>query len=273
MDANAGIIRSRSGGENRSRVSVSERNLLGSGTSVRLSYTDTVDRESTSFQYFDRNVGRSWTSLFVELADNSDGHTTDIRLIRPFYRARYTQISGGSTFHENSKEVSFYELGNEAAEYATDAELHNAFFGWSAGLRNGWVRRWTAGVVYDDRRFTPVPGGTLPQLIPADRTLVYPFLGFELLEDKFESTSNRDQIDRTEDFYMGTRLSASVGLATRGFGSDRDSLVYRFDASRGFGSIDKKALILSSSYTGRVDDGRSTNREVHAERSILQPDF
>lgn len=256
-----GFSVSRSGGENRSQVTLSERNLLGRGVSLRLKYRDDVDRESLSFQYFDKNLGRSWTSLFLDLADNSDGHTTDVRVVRPFY-ALDTRESAGVTFYDDSREVSFYELGNEAAEYAADTDLHSAFIGWSAGLRDGWVRRWTAGVVHDERHFTSVINGTLPLLIPVDRTLVYPFIGIELLQDKFESTSNRDQIGRTEDFYLGARLSASLGYASKNLGSDRESLVYRFAASRGFGSIEKKALILSSSVSGRVDDGSTVNSEI-----------
>jgi len=256
-----GFSISRSGGENRVRFSLSERNLLGRGVSLRANYVDNVDRESTSIAYFDRNLGRTWTSLFLEFADSSDGNTSDVRLIRPFYQldARW---SAGGTFYENTREVSFYDLGNEAAEYAADTESHSAFYGWSPGLQDGWVRRWTAGLVYDSNDFSAVPEGVLPAVIPADRKLVYPFLGVELLEDRFESTSNRDQIERTEDFYLGTRLWASVGYATEDFGADRESVVYRFEASSGFGSMEKKALLLSSSLTGRLDEGKSANREI-----------
>jgi len=256
-----GLSVSRSGGENRTRVSVSERNLLGRGVSVRLSYVDNVDRESISFQYFDRNLDKTWVSLFTEFTDSSDGDTVDVRLIRPFFEldARY---SAGATILDDTREVSFYDLGNEAAAYAVDRIQHTAFYGWSAGLRDGWVRRWSGGLVYDSNEFSPAPDGTLPTLLPADRKLVYPFVGFELLEDRFESTSNRDQIDRTEDFFMGTRLWASVGYATEDFGADRESLIYRFEASRGFGSIEKKALLLSSKYTGRIDEGSSANQSL-----------
>jgi outer membrane protein assembly factor BamA len=252
---------SRSGGENRTQVSVSERNLLGRGVSMRLSYADNVDRNSTSFQYYDKNLGRSWTSIYLELADSSDGDTTDFRVIRPFY-ALDTRRSAGATFYDDSREVSFYELGDEVAEYAVDSDLHTAFIGWSGGLQNGWVRRWTAGIVHDERVFTDVSNGTLPTLLPADRKLVYPFIGFEWLQDKFESASNRDQIGRTEDFYLGTRWWASIGFASESFGSDRDSVLYRVEASKGFGSIDKDALLLSSSLNGRVDNGKSANSKI-----------
>ncbi len=256
-----GFSVSRSGGENRTRLSLSERNLLGRGMSLRFNYTDNVDRESSSFQFFDRNFGKSWVSTFFEYADSSDGDTIDLRVIRPFYEldARW---SAGGTYFDETREVSFYDLGNEAAEYQVEQELHTAFYGWSAGLREGWVRRWSAGFVYDENRFNAVPGGTLPSLLPEDRTLAYPFLAFELLQDRYEATANRDQIERTEDFFMGTRFFASAGYATEDFGADRESMIYRLEASRGYGSMAKKALLLSSTLTGRLDEGSSTNQEL-----------
>ena len=61
---------------------------------------------------------------------------------------------------------------------------------------------------------------------------------------------------------MGARLWASVGYANEDFGADRESVLYRLEASQGFGSIQKKALLLSSSVTGRVDEGDSANTEI-----------
>jgi hypothetical protein len=258
-----GLSVSRSGGENRFRVSLSERNLLGRGVSVRLSYVDNVDRESTSLSYFDRNLGKTWTSLFMEYADNSDGDTAELRLVRPFYSLE-ARWSSGVTFFDESLERQFYDLGNTVAEYAAEYERHTAFYGWSRGLKNGWVGRWTAGFVYDDAIFSQVPDGTLPAITPEDRQLVYPFISFERLEDRFESTSNRDQMERTEDFFLGARFSGSLGYASESFGSDRESFLYRMELSRGFGSMENKALLLSSSLTGRVDDSEAANTELTA---------
>lgn len=255
-----GLSVSRSGGENRSRVSVSERNLLGQGVSVGLSYRENVDRNSTSFHYRDRNLGNSWTSLLAEVSDSSDGDTLNLSLIRPFYALDSRWSAGGSIF-DDSREVSFYALGNEVAEYAGETKFHTAYFGWSAGLSDGWVGRWSTGMVFDERRFSAVSNGTLPSLIPADRKFVYPFIGFELLQDKFEASANRDHIDRTEDFFLGTRLWASVGIATDGIGADRESIIYRLEASRSFGSIQDRALLLSSSLLGRIDAGHAANTE------------
>lgn len=252
---------SRSGGENRSRVSISEGNLVGTGITLKLSFTDDVDRSATSFEFLDRNLGNSWTTAFLRVADSSDGATTQVSLIRPFY-ALDTRRSAGTEFLDDERIESFYELGNRVAEYKAGTNSFSAYAGWSVGLSDGWVRRWTTGVVFDDRAFAPVTDGDLPALVPDARRLVYPFISYEMLEDRFETTSNRDQIGRTEDFFMGTRLSASLGWADESFGSDRDSLLYTFGARVGFGAIKKEALILSSTLRGRIDDGDTANTEL-----------
>ena len=256
-----GFSVSRSGGENRTRIELSEQNLLGLGVKLRVTYTEDVDRDSTSFEYFDKNLGNSWTSAFFKYSDNSDGGTTQFNLVRPFY-ALDTRWSAGTSYFDDEREESFYDLGQEAAEYRSQTDAHTAFWGWSAGLKEGWARRWTSGVVYDDRDFSEVPDGQLPSLVPEDRRLVYPFLGFELLEDNFQTASNRDQMERTEDFFLGTRLTARLGLATETFGSDRDAFVYSLSASKGYGSIQRKALFLSSWASGRVEHGESANTQV-----------
>ena len=45
----------------------------------------------------------------------------------------------------------------------------------------------------------------------------------ENLFKAFEEAKNRDQIERTEDFFLGTQFRASLGCASRDFGSDRAS--------------------------------------------------
>lgn len=258
-----GFSVSRSGGENRTKVSLTENNLAGMGTRLRFSYSDDVDRESTGFEFADNHLVKSWWSVYLGLTDSSDGSTEQLRVIRPFY-ALDTHWSAGLTLLDDDREDRFYELGEETAEYRHETERYTVFGGLSSGLDNGWVRRWTAGLVYDDNRFSEVPDGTLPSLVPEDRHLVYPFIGFELLEDEFQTSSNRDQIGRTEDFYFGTRLTASVGYASTRFDADRNSLIVAAAVSKGFGSIEKKALLVSSALQGRVDEGDTANTLISA---------
>lgn len=253
-----GVSLSRSGGKNKARASLAETNLLGTGARLRLAYTDDVDRQSTAFLFSDNNLGESWVSMSLELADTSDGSFAALDLVRPFY-ALDTRWSAGFQVVDDTREERLYELGEEVAEYQQDSNYYSAFGGWSTGLRDGWVWRWTAGMVYDDQQFSEVLEPTLQNVLPDDRRLVYPFIGLEILEDDFEIASNRDQIGRPEDFYMGKRMSARLGYADDDFGSDRDSIVYSVEASRGFGRIDSKALFFSATANGRIDDGAHAN--------------
>ena len=127
------------------------------------------------------------------------------------------------------------------------------------GLRDGWVRRYTAGVAYDENLFSEVPDATLPPAIPNDRELVYPFFRIEVLEDQFETAQNRDQIKRTEDFLTGTRIAATLGWTDESFGADRDAALYWLSASRSFGDLAKSAVLLQANASGRVESGDAVN--------------
>jgi hypothetical protein len=249
---------SRKGGETKSQLGIEEQNLFGRGQTVRFNHEENVDRRSNSFEFADRHLGHSWVSMYLQIADNSDGETSELALVRPFYALDARWSAGGRVLNNDGRDA-LYVLGAESAEYQRDRNLYTAFIGWSKGLRNGWVKRWTAGIVHDDNQFSAVPVPTLPSAIPTDRKLVYPFLGFEILQDEFEITSNRDQIGRQEDFLLGTRLTGSIGWAAESFGADRDALLYAATASRGFGSLNSKTLLLSARASGRLESGHSAN--------------
>jgi hypothetical protein len=132
-------------------------------------------------------------------------------------------------------------------------------YGWSAGLREGWTRRWRAGVVYHDNVFGPPDDPIRAGPVPEDRTLVYPYISLELIEDRYTETMNHDQIGRTEDFFLGTRLSASIGWAGESLGSDRDAWVLSAAASRGYGTPADRMLLLEARASTRLESGDVEN--------------
>ncbi len=249
---------SRSGGENRTGFGIEETNLFGRGQLLRLKRVDNVDRSSTRLDFEDTNLGQSWVSLAFRIADNDDGHSNQLSVVRPFHKLDSRWTAGGRSL-DDDRRTALYVLGDEAAEYRHERQYLNVFGGWSAGLKDGWVRRWTTGVVYDNNEFGEAKEPTLPAVIPEDRELVYPYVAFELLEDSFDTSSNTNQIGRTEDFYMGQRLTASVGWSDESLGADRDALLYSASASRGFGSLKKTSLFLSAWASGRVESGNTVN--------------
>ena len=256
------ISLSRSGGENKTGFAISEKNLLGHGSEIRVSWAETVDRQSTSFLFFDRNLFKSRTSLLARVSDNSDGNIQRLRVLRPFF-ALDSRWAAGMDLLDADFEDQFYDLGDAVAEYREQTEYYTLHGGRSKGLQDGWARRWTLGVVFDDKQFSEVTDGTLRKLVPKDRRLVYPYVGMVLLEDNFRTTTNRDQIGRTEDFFLGTRFTANLGFASENIGSDRDALIYSVGANRGFGAVEKKVLLLSSMISGRAEESHSADTRFH----------
>ena len=249
---------SRSGGKTRSRFGLEETNLLGRGQSLRLLRDNDIDRSENTIEFSDSHLGRSWVSTILRYSDNSDGDSYLVAAARPFY-ALDTRWSAGGSILGDDRRTPFYAFGEEAAEYRHQRDFASLYGGWSKGLRHGRVWRWTAGFVHDDNRFSAVGDPALPALVPGDRKLIYPFLGFELVEDKYVTASNHDQMSKTEDFQMGLRVAGTVGWSDKGLGADRDALVIRANASRGFGSLKETALLLSAGANSRVEDGHARN--------------
>ena len=99
---------------------------------------------------------------------------------------------------------------------------------------NGWTKRLLFGMHYDSNQFVPTPVTTLPaNPVPPDRTLSYPFVGFDVLEDNYAKIGDENQIGRTEDLYFGTDVSGELGYSTPAFGADRNAVILAAKIVRG----------------------------------------
>jgi hypothetical protein len=260
---NPGISFSRKGGESTTGIELEELNLLGTGTDLELSRVSGVDRDSTMIEYKDRHVFDSWVRVRTAFADLSDGEYKALEVERPFYSLD-TRWTAGVFLADDEHIEPLYDLGKVVEEFGSRRQFASATWGWSDGLRDGWVRRWRIGATYDDSVFSELPGSTPPTLLPADRKLVYPWLSYELLQDDYDKFRNHDQIGRTEDFHLGARFSALLGFADRAYGADRSAFIFSAGVSHGSGSADRSALLLSSSLTGRVEGGELRNTVLGA---------
>ena len=250
---------SRSGGTNSSAVGIKEMNLLGTGIGLEAGYTSDVDRDSKVLKVVDNHVANSWYSLKAEFEQNSDGFTRFLNFGKPFYAMNSTNAHGVSLF-DNEQIESVYDRGEIAAQYDQQTRKQELFYGWSSGLRNGWTRRYEAGLGYEDNRFAEVPGDESPgSLVPEDRTLAYPFFGIELLQDKYEVGKNFDQVSRVEDRFLGTALKARIGLAAKSFGSDRDAWLVDAGVQTSFGMSKKSTVFLASNFSTRMESGTAAN--------------
>jgi outer membrane protein assembly factor BamA len=261
---------SRSGGENKGAIGIKEMNLLGTGIGLEAIYKSDVDRDSTSLSYEDKNLGNSWYSLEIYLADNSDGHSAQLEIDKPFYSLD-SKSSRGFSFLDNDEVGSFYDLGERQSEYRHEAAAFEASIGWSKGLVDGFSKRWVVGLAKDAHTFSNFERSEYPVgVLPQDRKLLYPFIGLEIVEDKFEKAQNLQQIGRTEDRFLGTRLMARLGLAAEGAGSDRDALIVAATAETGFGTSRRSSLLLASDISARVEGGGVQNLALNGSAKYFK---
>ena len=120
-----------------------------------------------------------------------------------------------------------------------------------SGLRDGWARRWLAGVRYERSEFGLAPGAELVAGLPADRELAYPWFGLEWVEDNYATVHNQDQLARTEDLQFGRTLRADLGLADPAWGADRTAAMIALHARGGQRFNDSQSLFLAGDFTGR----------------------
>ena len=261
---NPGFSFGRNGGKNTVSFDLEELNLLGLGTQAGIGFKSGIDRDSTAIFYHDHQLGSSWWDLQTTYSDNSDGRLADFSLERPFYSlgARW---AGGFALNDDLRVDSRYDLGEIIDKYETHAKFATAHYGFSNGLSNGWARRYSVGATYDDHQFTNAPDVDPALLLPGDRKLVYPWVAAEWVQDRFETTRNRDQIEKIEDYSLGWQFRAQVGFAGPATGSDRQAVMLDATASTGFDLSTRQSLILTAAANGRLEDGNVANGLLGAE--------
>lgn len=256
---NPGVTLGRAGGRDHSGVQLDDLNLLGRGTQVGLSRSSDVDRTSTTLSYFDPNLRGSWWQLGAAYAENSDGRVKSFGLQQPFYSLD-THRAGGLTAYDGTSTVPLYSNGQIVDQFNAHHQLHQAFYGWSDGLAGGFTERWYAGVRYDELMFAALPGAVPPtSALPADRRFVYPWVGWQLVEDRYAKSENFDLIGRTEDLYLGRSLYAELGYSTGAFGGIGRSLRTHVAALDSWQPGPGQALFGSATFDGRLDDGVARN--------------
>jgi hemolysin activation/secretion protein len=118
---------------------------------------------------------------------------------------------------------------------------------------------------YDRNEFLPTPVTTLPaKLLPAPRTLSYPFVGFDILEDKYGKAGDENQIGKTEDLYFGTEFTGELGYSNAAFGANRDALLVKGAVNHGVELLSGEQLFLSADFSSRFEADHARNLIANA---------
>jgi outer membrane protein assembly factor BamA len=254
-----GISFSRAGGTNSSGVDLSDSNVLGFGKSLAVGHSSNVDRSSNGVSYGDPNLfGSRWT-LGAAYFNASDGDQRTFALQQPFYSldTPWTATVKAMKF---DRTVSRYNLGDIVDQFQRNENYYEVSGGWSTGLIDGWTRRVYAGMRYDQNLFAQVPGTATPAaILPPMRTLSYPFVAAELVQDDFRKAGDQNQIGRTEDLYFGTHLYAEIGYSGTTFGANQNDLLFTTSAAKGYQLTPLTQLFLAGTINSRLQSGSIRN--------------
>lgn len=204
----------RTGGSNNAGFAVKESNLLGTGVFVGARYQSSVDRNIASFEASDRNLFGSRIASMIEYGVGSDGYSRALNLSQPFY-ALDSRASAGLNYQAGKQVDSLYDLGQISDQFEHRYTRLDLSLGRSGGLKEGWARRWSAGLTLDQHEFNqtdiemPDPGA-----LPDDRNFLFPWLAYESIEDDFETETNVQLINQIEDRQFGTRYRIQAGRSS-----------------------------------------------------------
>lgn len=255
---NPGFNFSRSGGKSQTGFQIEEVNTAGTGTSVKLEHSNSVDRSESDIEVRNPHTFGSWFSTDIAYGSLSDGKMRRFILDRPFYSLE-TRHAGGITLNDNTQDDELYDRGEAIDRFADHNRFYQIYGGFSHGLENGWTQRYSTGIAYDQHVFSQSDLWSGFTRLPVDRKLVYPWLRFDLVQDAFVKLRNHNQIGRTEDFDLGAYATVQVGYANTAFGSSHDAVPFMLAAGDGYALTDSDTLLVSSVFTGRVEKGSLTN--------------
>lgn len=254
-----------SGGETSWSLGIEDENLLGRGETLGVLYKDEVDRSGVEVFFFDPALRGSAWRLNLDAADNDDGHRVNLDLRRPF-RSLDERSSRGVRLTEDKRIQPLFDAGDRVAEFRQETFAGRLDYAQSTGRVDGRVLRWNAGLQWWDFEFGREPGNLQPQELPTDRRAVYPYLGFEAIEDVFVPIRNLALIGRPDDVFLGQRLSGRVGFSPDVGGSDDGRVI--IEASWRDATLAWDPVLLSgfASMTGAVttSDGDAENFFVNA---------
>jgi hypothetical protein len=252
----------RAGGTNSTAFDVEDENFLGTGKDIEVARLANVDRTSKLVRYRDPSLGNTHGLVDFTFADNSDGNTRVLDVERPFYALDTRWAAGVSALHDLRIDP-LYDGGDVVDRFRQRHDFLEVYGGLSPGLLDSVTQRFRLGFTYDRNRFAAAPGFTPPDAT-ANRTLAYPWIGYEFVEDGFITLRDFEQIKRTEDVNLGRVLTARLGWSSPVFGGDRSRFVFTSAANDGWAFGPRQILLLKANLSGRLSGGRIENGSAAA---------
>lgn len=215
---------SRQSESNQTGFAIADGNILGSGNSLTIGYTENEQRTAVGYSFSNPHFLNKEIALRLSYEDTNDGRNSIVDVSRPFY-ALDTPWATGIRLEDVSLELPIRSRGEEVNEFRHQELLNEIFIGKATEINNNFTERWLVGFSYEEQKFYETPDTTALG-IPVNDKATYPWLEYQYLENKFGVFKNVNQIQRPEDIPLGQNFSFRLGLGGKTFDNPDD--VVRF---------------------------------------------
>jgi len=225
-----GFSVSHSGGETNTRLSLAESNLFGTGKLLSISKASTNARTEYTLRYRDPNISGTRHTTSLELSDNSDGERQYLTFSMPFYSLDSRQ-SYGMSYQNEQRLDPIYVQKDKLFEIDHKLSHYNFYYGTSRGYVDNKTTRWRYGLSYLSDKFRDNFNDELHQ---HQRRLIYPWIEFSSLANKFTTIQNYHSIKRTEDINLGRSLHLKLGFSPKSLADDDSRYIIDFASKNAY---------------------------------------
>lgn len=253
----------RQGGVNSSAFGLKETNFLGTGLAIGLARESDVDRNGTEFSISHNLAFGERIAIEYSHGNFSDGKRDAFKLDRPFYELD-SRWAAGMSASANERIDSIYSGGGVISQYRRKSDLGEVYGGLSRGLVDGWTHRYSMGVQYQNDSYRTDPALRAPAQLPSDRTVVAPFVRYEMVEDDFRKSRNLSRVERTEYLPLGFNSRLQLGRSMAGLGSTRELWLYSATVSDGMAFASDHNLLTTAYANGQYGSDGGEHQFVGA---------
>ena len=247
------------GGTTTYGVDLKEKDFLGTGRQVAISYDKGTERTVRLAEYRDPYfLGNYWNGV-LRYSDNSDGSEQEVRISRPFFsfRTRWATDIGFDNLRQNERT---FEDGRAIAIFHQKHQEILLDYGRAIVATDLLAQRVTAGFHLIRDRFAPEQG-TPSGLVPDHRDFRYLFARYESNQNDFLKWNYVNRDIRFEDFDLGRNVAIEGGVSPEFFGTHRTTEYVRTSASQGWRLFSRSFLQAQIAYETRFEGG-STRNEI-----------
>jgi hypothetical protein len=220
------------GGVSTYSIDLEESNLLGSGRQLSIAYDKGFQRTHRSLEYKDPYLfGPYWAASFL-YSKNSDGGEQRLQINRPF-ASFVDRRSVGLLADHLTQSDRLYTNGVQSSIFSQNHREFGLEYGWAVVATNEAARRLTVGFDALEDQFAALPEQP-GVVLPENRNFRTLFLQYEDVGNDFLKLNYVNRDVRYEDFNMGHRLVARVGISPSLFGLDQTTWLVSLEAGQGW---------------------------------------